>query len=194
MGKMPIPDDWDGVDWTSICIQWPNSIYWRGVLRGLLKTMSYGRFWDEKTGSITGVQNVGKAIMDSNFDFPDCVSGEAMYAYERYWRFVSREEDMLTEGTNSRLWHSMEYGSIDDYVTALVPSASSFYMIELTEGTYRFHWRVGAYKVNRSISELMSVLPVGSSPLYHATGNLVRSDTTVSPGQTRFRRDGRTLR
>lgn len=54
--KMPIPTDWDGVSFCRWAVCWPDSPYWKAILDGLLTQPSQGRFWDEQTGYIKGVQ------------------------------------------------------------------------------------------------------------------------------------------
>ncbi len=66
MPVYPIPDDWDGETWTCILIEWPNSIDWLGILRGLVTTPLRGRFWDGLTGSIIDAQNIGLEIEERN--------------------------------------------------------------------------------------------------------------------------------
>jgi hypothetical protein len=69
---IPIPDDWDGEDWRCIEVQWPSSPAWIAILIGLLSTAARGRFWDERSGSIIDVQEIGKAIFDANFPLVAC--------------------------------------------------------------------------------------------------------------------------
>lgn len=66
MSKNPIPADWDEVSWCSFTVCWPESQLWRGLLMGLITSPMRGRFWDEKTGTITDAQDVGREIMDLN--------------------------------------------------------------------------------------------------------------------------------
>lgn len=72
MPKLPIPDDWDGVTWRCVKISWPNSPMWIAVLNGLLTQSTRGRWWDEKTGSIAGVQEIGREIWERNSPFRNC--------------------------------------------------------------------------------------------------------------------------
>jgi len=72
--KMPIPQDWNG-EWECIEVQWPKSVMWSALLRGLLTMPERGRFWDEKTGTIKDAQAIGRAIYDANIPFNFC-SGE----------------------------------------------------------------------------------------------------------------------
>lgn len=67
----PIPDDYND-EWECVSIQWPNSIKWRGILVGLLYSMSRGRSWDERTGKITDVQAIGREIFDRNYPLSAC--------------------------------------------------------------------------------------------------------------------------
>lgn len=70
--KIPIPNDWEGEDWQSYCIQWPNSESWLAIFRGFLSTPLRGRFWDERTGSIKSAQDIGWDIWLRNENAPGC--------------------------------------------------------------------------------------------------------------------------
>lgn len=70
--KIPIPDDWDGQDWTCVQVQWPNSNKWLALLAGFLTSPGRGRYWDERTGTITDVQAVGREIDLRNLPFNPC--------------------------------------------------------------------------------------------------------------------------
>lgn len=72
MPGLPIPEDWDGSDWTCVQLQWPNSVKWLSILAGLLSTMHRGRTWDEDTGLITDVQSIGWEIWDRSVPFIAC--------------------------------------------------------------------------------------------------------------------------
>lgn len=72
MAKNPIPSDWDGTSWCSRVVCWPDSTLWNGILMGLFTSPQRGRFWDEKTGTITDVQVVGREIFDRNSDLEEC--------------------------------------------------------------------------------------------------------------------------
>lgn len=65
--KLPIPDDWneetDGYILGLVCF--PNSKLWRAIVRGQIQILSYGRFWDEQTGTIKDVQVIGRQIYES---------------------------------------------------------------------------------------------------------------------------------
>lgn len=64
--KFPIPDDWDGTSWCRFSICWPDSEKWRGLLRGFITLPQRGRTWDERSGSILSVQDIGKEITAAN--------------------------------------------------------------------------------------------------------------------------------
>jgi hypothetical protein len=72
MPGLPIPTDWDGDSWQCVQIQWPDSIEWFGILSGLLSTMFRGRTWDEQTGSIIDIQEIGWQIYNRNVPYIDC--------------------------------------------------------------------------------------------------------------------------
>jgi hypothetical protein len=71
MPQMPIPQDWDGVEWGCFIVQWPASIQWQAILLGFVTTPSVGRFWDASTGIIIDAQDIGKEIVTLN----DCLWG-----------------------------------------------------------------------------------------------------------------------
>ena len=62
--KVPIPSDWDGQSWDNICLQWPSSPEWFGILLGFITQASRGRFWNERTGTITDAQAIGREIFE----------------------------------------------------------------------------------------------------------------------------------
>jgi len=72
MVKLPIPDDWNGQDWTCVQLDWPNSPQWLAILNGLLTQATRGRLWDGRTGSITDVQAIGREIWYRNKPFRAC--------------------------------------------------------------------------------------------------------------------------
>lgn len=72
--KLPIPDDWNGEDWSCFQIQWPNSRQYNAILAGFLSFLTRGRVWDEKTGSIRDVQEIGWQIVNKNWKLPTCDS------------------------------------------------------------------------------------------------------------------------
>lgn len=73
--KIPIPNDWDGKSWDCIQIRWPSSPLWRAILTGFLSLPAFGYFWNEKTGTITDVQQIGREIFDENFPYVSCGAG-----------------------------------------------------------------------------------------------------------------------
>ena len=72
MSKLPIPDDWNGDDWKCVQIDWPDSSRWFAILNGLMSQAARGRLWDERTGTITDVQEVGREIWYRNTPFRSC--------------------------------------------------------------------------------------------------------------------------
>lgn len=70
--RLPIPDDWDGEDWYCVRVQWPNSQEWFALLSNLLVVPARGRSWDERTGTITDVQETGKEIVERNIHYIQC--------------------------------------------------------------------------------------------------------------------------
>lgn len=84
--KFPIPQDWDGVSWCRWAVCWPDSELWRGFLRGLLTLPQRGRTWDERTGSILDIQEVGREITEANLPlvgvFMACNDTDLVLAFE----------------------------------------------------------------------------------------------------------------
>ena len=70
--RVPIPDDWNGIDWHCIQIEWPESPQWTGLLIGVLTLLTRGRYWDERTGTITDVQAIAREIFDRAYPFVSC--------------------------------------------------------------------------------------------------------------------------
>lgn len=63
MAQMPIPDDWNGIDYCCYLVTWPNSTQWNGILTGFITTPTRGRFWDAGSGSIADAQAIGDEIV-----------------------------------------------------------------------------------------------------------------------------------
>lgn len=67
MKRWDIPDDWneeqDGFSVVLFCI--PNSRRWRGLITGLIESLSFGWSWDERTGTVTEVQELGRNIFET---------------------------------------------------------------------------------------------------------------------------------
>lgn len=74
MARVPIPDDWDGTSYCCQIISWPDSDAWNGILLGLLTWPTRGRFWDERTGTVTVAQEIGQEILAKNSP-GDCEMG-----------------------------------------------------------------------------------------------------------------------
>lgn len=70
--QVTIPSDWDGESTLCVCVSWPDSTEWLGVLWGLLTSPTRGRFWDAETGSIVGAQEVGWQIYEANMALKEC--------------------------------------------------------------------------------------------------------------------------
>lgn len=71
--KLPIPQDWDGTAWCRYAICWPSSEEWLAILRGFVTLPQRGRTWDERTGSILGVQEVGREITAQNLPLREVI-------------------------------------------------------------------------------------------------------------------------
>jgi hypothetical protein len=63
--RQPIPH-LDNLTYTRYAICWPDGLDWLSVLQGLITQPIRGRMWDERTGSIVGVQSVGYDIDELN--------------------------------------------------------------------------------------------------------------------------------
>ena len=75
MPRIPIPNDWSGDGWRCVRIQWPDSPLWIALLIGFITTAQRGWYWDERTGSIIDVKDVGLEIFARNFPLNDCRNG-----------------------------------------------------------------------------------------------------------------------
>jgi hypothetical protein len=73
--KFPIPQDWDNVSWCRWSVCWPASEGWEGFLRGLITLPQRGWTWDERTGSIIDVQQIGREITAKNLPLEGCIMG-----------------------------------------------------------------------------------------------------------------------
>lgn len=86
--KVPIPDDWDGVSWCEYGICWPDSEAWRAILRGFITTPMRGRYWDERSGNLLEIQEVGKQIWLDNIPLREvimsCTTGQEIADAIRY--------------------------------------------------------------------------------------------------------------
>lgn len=71
--KLPIPQDWNGTDWCQWAICWPDSEQWTAILRGFITLPQRGWTWDERTGVITDVQQIGREITASNLPERKCI-------------------------------------------------------------------------------------------------------------------------
>lgn len=71
--KLPIPADWNGEDWRCLAIEWPCSEGWLAILRGFITLPQRGWTWDERTGTITEVQLIGREITSRNLPERDCL-------------------------------------------------------------------------------------------------------------------------
>jgi hypothetical protein len=67
-----IPDDWDGVTWECISIQWPASEKWRVMLVSLMYLLTRGREWDKGSGTIRDAQAIAWQIFGANVPLNQC--------------------------------------------------------------------------------------------------------------------------
>lgn len=62
-----IPSDWkedqDGYALVFFCL--PNSRAWRGLITGIIESLTFGWSWNEKTGRIKDVQAIGREIFET---------------------------------------------------------------------------------------------------------------------------------
>lgn len=96
--KMPIPSDLSP-EMCEYVICWPRGDEWQAILRGLLTTPERGRFWDEKTGSIIDVQDVGKAISAKNIHVQEKEVIMACTSEENFQDLIMAIQD-LTQAVN----------------------------------------------------------------------------------------------
>lgn len=75
--QLPIPDDWNGDDWMCVQIEWPDSPLWLAILQGFISAATRGRLWDADSGSILGVQAIGREIWARNIPLTDCQGTQA---------------------------------------------------------------------------------------------------------------------
>lgn len=94
MMKLPIPDDWteetDGYTLALVCI--PDSKYWRAIVRGQIQILSYGRLWDEGTGTIKDVQAIGREIYES---FMTCKLDDLVTALDTLNVTIQAQQEQL---------------------------------------------------------------------------------------------------
>lgn len=113
MPRLPIPDDWNG-EFECVQIQWPSSPKWMALLAGFIISPSRGWYWDERTGSVKGAQQIGFQIDALNIPFVSC-GGDAVQIDKEYiTRYVeSAESDFLMSlcGVNPKAF-KIENGSL----------------------------------------------------------------------------------
>lgn len=64
--QLAIPTDWteeDGYILYLVCC--PNSAQWQGALKGQIWKLATGRFWNERTGTVTEARDIGREIWNS---------------------------------------------------------------------------------------------------------------------------------
>jgi hypothetical protein len=69
--RLPIPGDFTGA-WKCYTLYWPDSTLWLSILHGSLTEWHSGRIWDERTGSILGIQAVANEIWERNIPLVSC--------------------------------------------------------------------------------------------------------------------------
>lgn len=67
-----IPDDWDGESWQCVRLMLPDSTQWRAAVAGAVGRLTYGRMWDERSGSIADVQTISRLIFDQFVNSGPC--------------------------------------------------------------------------------------------------------------------------
>jgi len=70
--RQPIPNDWDNETWTCVQIEWPDSPIWIALLNGWLSQFKRGWSWDETTGDLLEVINIGWLIWLKNQALTAC--------------------------------------------------------------------------------------------------------------------------
>ena len=61
-----------------MCVEWPDSVAWTGVLNGLLTLLTRGRYWDETSGTITNVQDIAWEIFNRAWPYMECSDGQPL--------------------------------------------------------------------------------------------------------------------
>lgn len=89
--QWPIPQDWNGQDWTCCLLWWPDSPQWTAIVRGTLEHLKRGRSWDAATGSIVDVQQIAKFIPLTFMPSPE------VRALPEVAEIMSCLEDIVTE-------------------------------------------------------------------------------------------------
>jgi hypothetical protein len=76
--RVPIPDDWDGKNWQCYRVEWPASNQFRALLEGFLSYLMRGRYWDERTGSVSAAQAIGWQVFSRNVPLTKCSDVSAL--------------------------------------------------------------------------------------------------------------------
>ena len=71
--RLPIPNDWDGQSYCAYHICWPDSTKWKALLMGWLTRPKRGWTWDEKTGDLMAVIEIGQQIYDLNIPLEESI-------------------------------------------------------------------------------------------------------------------------
>jgi len=108
--KLPIPNDWNGDDWSCVQLYWPNSTLWRIILMGLISAPTQGRLWDEKTGSILATQVIANEIYSRNNPFNSCEGDDCPSPTENivYKIIASLCDDSEGEMAVQKVWVDCE--------------------------------------------------------------------------------------
>lgn len=72
--KYIIPDDWDGVTWRCVSVDFPDSDQFTWLLLGWLSDLKRGRVWDGSTGTITDIQAIMWDMWERNKSLRPCGS------------------------------------------------------------------------------------------------------------------------
>lgn len=73
-----IPDDWDGVTYRDVCVQWPDSEGWMSLLGGSLTRFTNETLWDAETGNVDDAVAAAYEIQERNADYSECGVDEEM--------------------------------------------------------------------------------------------------------------------
>jgi hypothetical protein len=109
--KIPIPDDWteaeDGYALVFMCI--PFSQQWRAVIRGRIADIAGGRVWDERTGRVKAVQEIGREIFNS---MAICKLDDLLVEFKRLNAILAGEKLTLIINGQTTVWDYEDNGLV----------------------------------------------------------------------------------
>lgn len=138
--KIPIPTDWDNETWELKLVCWPKSNQWQGIFNGILSIPVRGRFWDERTGTITDAQNIGREILKRSDTLCDQIITElqriatAIEAIEIHQQDIEIHSESTATATALQVDASLQLAGAYSQAQAWSNSiANNFLNVELTQ-------------------------------------------------------------